>query len=96
MGFPLIHELLIWKPKNAGLLKKESGTLLITDSETYFDCETEYEHINISYKNVKDIENAIEKELGKRKNGVYLYLLAPENKKQNAKPEIGSVLKIKV
>lgn len=72
-----------------------SGTLLISDSEIIFDCETEYEHISNSFKTEKDREIAIEKELNKRQNGIYYYLLRPENKKQKSKPLIGSKLKIK-
>jgi hypothetical protein len=72
-----------------------SGILLIADLETIFDCETELEHISNRYKNNKERETAIEKELDKRKNGIYWYLLKPKNKKQKVKPEIGTELTIK-
>ena len=71
-----------------------SGTLLIADSETYFDCETEFEHISHSFKTEKDRQNAVDKELNRRKKGIYWYLLAPEYKNQKDKPQIGSLLKI--
>ena len=78
------------------IVKKQvlSGTLLIADSETYFDCETEFEHISHSFKSEKDRQNAVNKELNRRQKGIYWYLLAPEYKNQKNKPEIGSFLKI--
>ena len=72
-----------------------SGTLLIADSEVMFDCETKSEHISHSFKTQKDREVAVEKELERRKNGIYWYLIKPIDKKQNLKPEIGAELKIK-
>ncbi len=72
-----------------------SVTLLIADSEVMFDCETKSEHISHSFKTQKDLEIAVEKELEKRKNGIYWYLIKPIDKKQNLKPEIGTELKIK-
>ncbi len=55
-----------------------SRTLRIIDSEIIFDCETKSEDISSSYKTQKDREIAIEKELERRKNGIYWYLLEPE------------------
>ncbi|MHA7944596.1 hypothetical protein ACJOV8_016075 [Formosa sp. 3Alg 14/1] len=72
-----------------------SGILLIADLETKFDCETELEHISNRYKNNKERETAIEKELEKRKNGIYWYLLKAKDKKQKDKPKIGTELTIK-
>jgi len=72
-----------------------SGTLLIADSEIMFDCETKHEHFSNSYKTPKDREVAVEKELERRKNGIYWYLIKPTNKKQKMKPEIGVLFKIK-
>ena len=72
-----------------------SGTLLIADSEIMFDCETKSEHISNSYKTQKDREITVNKELERRKNGIYWYLIKPMNKKQKVKPEIGAELKIK-
>lgn len=71
-----------------------SGTLLTADSETNFNCETEFEHISHSFKTEKDRQNAVGNELNKRKKGIYSYLLAPEYKSQKDKPQIGSLLKI--
>lgn len=78
------------------IIKKRvlSGTLLVANSETYFDCETEFEHISNSYKTEKDRQIAVNKELNRRKKGIYWYLLAPESKNQKVKPETGSSLKI--
>ncbi len=95
-GIPPNTHIINEKTKERWIIKKRvlSGTLLIVDSETYFDCETEYQHISSQYKTKKDREIAIQKELEKRKNGIYWYLLIPENKKQKVKPEIGSIFKI--
>ena len=85
------------KTQEHWIVKKRilSETLLNASSETYFDCETEYKHILHSFKTEKARQTAVEKELERRKNGIYWYLLAPENKTQKVKPEIGSILKIK-
>jgi len=73
-----------------------SGTLLIADFEVMFYCETKYERISNSFKTQKDHKIAIEKELERRKNGIYWYLIKPIDKKQKLKPEIGTELKIKM
>ncbi|AXT63056.1 hypothetical protein D1816_22820 [Aquimarina sp. AD10] len=72
------------------------GILILDRSEKYFDCETESMHVDSVFKNLKDREIAVEKELNKRKNGIYSYLIETEKKKQKIKPEIGSKLKIKL
>lgn len=72
-----------------------SRTLLSADSEIMFDCETKYEHINHSFKTQKNREIAVKKELERRKNGIYWYLIKPMNKKQKLKPEKGTELKLK-
>ncbi|WP_299249049.1 hypothetical protein [uncultured Aquimarina sp.] len=84
--------------KESWIVKKRvlSGTLLVADdSEKYFDCETEYTHVNSVFKKLENREAAVQKELEKRKNGIYWYLLKPKNKEQKVKPEKGSLLKIK-
>lgn len=69
-----------------------SGVLLRTNSEKYFDNETEFMHIDDFFG--KPIEIARNEVLSKRENGIYLYLLKAINKKQTMKPEKGSLLKI--
>lgn len=72
-----------------------SGVLLIgNDREVYFDCETAYTHESLSFKSPKEQEIAIQKELERRKNGIYWYLLKPKHKHQTVKPTQGSFLKI--
>lgn len=73
-----------------------SGELLIADSEITFDCETKSEVIRHSYKTQKDREIAVEKELERRRNGIYWYVIKPLDKEQKDKPEIGTELKIEV
>ncbi|MEP0262374.1 hypothetical protein [Dokdonia sp.] len=96
-GIPPNTEIVEPETGESWIIKRRvlSGILLMTGLETTFDCETESEHISNRYKNAKEREIAIEKELGKRKNGIYWYLLKPINKKQKVKPEIGTELKIK-
>jgi len=69
-----------------------SSTLSFANSEIHFDCETEVEYISHSYKTQQDRQNEIDKELYRRKEGIYWYLLTPDNKK--SKPRIGSILQI--
>jgi hypothetical protein len=96
-GIPPDTEIIDLKTESKWIITKRvlSGTLLIADSEIMFDCETKLEHIRHSYKTQKDREVAVEKELERRKNGIYWYLIKPMDKKQNLKPEIGTELKIK-
>lgn len=93
-------------PPNTQLINSESGetwtvkkrilsdTLLIADSETFFDCETEFEHVSHSYKTEIDRQQALEKERNQRKKGIYWYLLVSDDNQQQTKPKIGSLLKI--
>lgn len=78
------------------LVKKRvlSGTLLVAGSETHFDCETEFTHISPSFKSVKDRQLAVDRELEKRKNGMYWYVLVAEGKNQTDRPSIGRVLRV--
>jgi len=96
-GIPPNTEIIESETGEFWIIKKRvlSGILLIADSETMFDCETESEHISHRFKNINEREIAIEKELERRKNGIYWYLLKPLNKKQQSKPKIGAELKIK-
>ncbi len=71
------------------------GILILDKSEKYFECETESMHVDSVFKTLTERKIAVEKELNKRKNGVYMYLIKPEKKKQKFKPEIGTELKIK-
>ena len=71
------------------------GILILDKSEKYFECETESMHVDSVFKNQSERQLAVDKELDKRKNGIYLYLIKPEKKKQKSKPEIGIELKIK-
>lgn len=95
-GIPPNTKLFNPKTEEFWIVKKRvlSGTLLMTSSEVIFDCETEFEHTSSRFKTEKDKQIAFEKELEKRKIGVYWYLLVAENKKQTVKPEIGSLLKM--
>lgn len=72
-----------------------SDTLLVAGVETFFDCEIEFEQISHSYENENDRQIAVDRELEKRKRGIYWYLLIPKNRKQRTKPELGSILKLK-
>ncbi|MCA0133758.1 hypothetical protein [Winogradskyella alexanderae] len=71
------------------------GILILDKSEKYFECETESMHVDSVFKTLTERKIAVEKELNKRKNGVYMYLIKPEKKKQKLKPEIGTELIIK-
>ncbi|WP_460218286.1 hypothetical protein [Psychroserpens sp. MEBiC05023] len=71
------------------------GILILTNSEKYFECETETSHVDAVFANNLERSKAIEKELEKRNNGIYLYLIKPINKKQRIKPENGCILRIK-
>jgi uncharacterized protein (DUF2344 family) len=96
-GIPPDTEIIDLKTESKWIITKRVllGTLLITDAEILFDCETKSEKITHSFKTQKDRESAIEKELERRKNGIYWYLIKPVDKKQQVKPEIGTELKIK-
>ncbi|WP_370000293.1 hypothetical protein [Winogradskyella sp.] len=96
-GIPPDTEIVDLKTETKWTIAKRvlSDTLLIADSEIIFDCETKHEHIRHSFKTQKDREIAVEKELERRKNGIYWYLIKRTDKKQNLKPEIGIKLKIK-
>jgi hypothetical protein len=96
-GIPPNTEILKSETEESWIIKRRvlSGILLVEDLETKFNCETESEHISNRYKTADELNIAIEKELEKRKNKIYWYLLKPKNKKQKVKPEIGTELKIK-
>ncbi|MFB9095435.1 hypothetical protein ACFFVF_02815 [Flavobacterium jumunjinense] len=96
-GIPPDTEIVDLKTETKWIIAKRvlSGTLLIADSEIMFDCEIKSKHISNSFKTQKDREIAVEKELERRKHGIYWYLIKPIDKKQKVKPEIGTELKIK-
>ena len=96
-GIPPNTEIVKSETGESWIIKRRvlSGILLVEDLETIFDCETESEHISNRYKTAEELKIAVEKELEKRKNKIYWYLLKPKNKKQKVKPEIGTELRIK-
>ncbi len=59
------------------------GILILDKSEKYFECETESMHVDSVFKTLTERKIAVEKELNKRKNGVYMYLIKPEKKNRN-------------
>lgn len=81
-----------WEVKKRVLI----GSLLASDSETYFDSETDYEHVHNSFGSEEAQISATQNELEKRKKGIYWYLLTSRNPKCVIKPTVGSVLKIEV
>lgn len=62
---------------NTWIVKKRilTGFLLIADAEVFFDCETAVEHETFRFKTLEAKETAFQKELQKRKEGIYCYLL---------------------
>ncbi|MBW1297898.1 hypothetical protein [Aquimarina litoralis] len=97
-GIPPETQIIDLNTQEFWIVKKRvlSGILLVAnDSEIYFDCETQYTHVSSTFKTLEDREIAVQRELEKRKNGIYWYVLKPDNKKQKVKPEKGSLLKIK-
>jgi predicted thioredoxin/glutaredoxin len=96
-GIPSNTKLINSESEESWVVKKRvlSGTLLIADSETYFDSETEFEHISHSFKTDNDRQIAIDKELNKRENGIFWYLLVSERKNKKVKPDNGSSWEIK-
>ena len=51
------------------------GILIIDRTEKYFECETESMHVDAVFKTQSERKVAVDKELDKRNNGVYLYLI---------------------
>ena len=82
------------KTGNSWVVKKRvyAGILLAEGAEIFFDCETEFEHVDHVYKTEKARREAVKKELKKREEGVYWYLLVAVNEKD--KPRKGIILKI--
>lgn len=96
-GIPPNTKIFDCKTDETWVVKKRvhHGILILNDSEIFFDCETDSIHVDNVFKNLEDREKAVEKELNKRKNRIYSYLIKPEKKKQKLKPEKGAELKIK-
>lgn len=69
-----------------------SGLLLTDNEEVYFECETKYDHISMSFANAEKRRDAISKELARRQKGIYWYVLEGKNTKE--KPKVGSHLYI--
>ena len=57
-----------------------NGTLLSENKETFFKCETEFEHLSQAHRNEEEKERYINEELTKRSNNVYWYLIRTFNK----------------
>ncbi len=96
-GIPPNTQLFDVETNETWIVKKRvfHGILILDKSEKYFDSETESIHVDSVFKAQSERKIAVEKELAKRKKGIYSYLIKPENKKKNLKPEIGTELKIK-
>ncbi|MFC4632492.1 hypothetical protein ACFO3O_01130 [Dokdonia ponticola] len=96
-GIPPNTEIIDLNTDETWIIKKRvhHGILILDKSEKYFECETDSMHIDSVFKTLTERKIAVDKELNKRKNGVYMYLIKPEKKKQKLKPEIGTELKIK-
>ncbi len=72
------------------------GILILEESEHYFDCETATMHADFTFKDVETRKKFEQKELEKRKRGIYSYLLKPIHKKQKEKPAKDSILTVKI
>ncbi|WP_426430076.1 hypothetical protein ACPX19_11115 [Winogradskyella sp. HB-48] len=96
-GIPPNTEIIDCTTNEIWIVKKRvhHGILILDKSEKYFECETESMHVDSFFKTLSERKIAVEKEIDKRNNGVYTYLIKPEKKKQKVKPEIGTKLKIK-
>lgn len=96
-GIPSNTEIIDSTTNETWIVKKRvhHGILILDKSEKYFECETESMHVDSVFKTLSERKIAVEKELDKRNNRVYTYLIKPEKKKQKLKPEIGTELKIK-
>jgi hypothetical protein len=84
--------------KQAWVVKKRifSGLLMMADSEIFFDCETEFEHLSFAFKTEAERDKAFHNELEKRRDNIYGYILAPTMGHSNAKPEPGSTLLVHI
>ncbi len=96
-GIPPNTQLINPETNDSWIVKKRvyHGILILDGSEIYFDCETASMHVDSVFKNEADRSIAVARESAKRKNGIYVYLIKAEKKKQNLKPEKGVELKIK-
>ena len=95
-GIPPNTKIIHPKSRECWIVKKRvlSGLLLVDNSETYFECETEVEHISHSFRLPELREKAIQEELKKRSNNIYWYLLSPEIRTQKEKPGVGDIFEI--
>jgi hypothetical protein len=97
-GLPPNTVLMDPSSKQAWVVKKRvlSGLLMMADSEIFFDCETEFEHLSFAFKTEAERDKAFRNELEKRKQNIYGYLLTPTMGHSNAKPEPGSTLLVHI
>lgn len=95
-GIPPNTRLIHSELKTYWIVKRRvlSSTLSFANAEIHFDCETEVEYMSHSYKTQEDRQDAIDKELYRRKEGIYWYLLTSDNKNLKSKPRTGSILQI--
>ena len=95
-GIPPNTKLIHLQSKTYWIVKKRvlSSTLSFANAEIHFNSETDIEYISHSFKTEKDRQKAVDKELQKRKKGIYWYLLSPNNKSSKTKPKVGSILQI--
>jgi len=96
-GIPPNSQIIDPETNETWIIKKRvlHGILIFNNSEKYFECESDSTHVDSVFKTQHEREIAVEKELNKRKQGIYQYLLEPLNKKQKRKLVIGSILKVK-
>jgi len=96
-GIPPSTQIIDPKTNETWIVKRRvlHGILILNKSEKHFKCETDSTHVDSVFKTQYEREIAVEKELNKRTQGIYQYLLKPINKKQKIKPEMGCILKVK-
>ena len=51
-----------------------SGILIASNSEKYFDCETESMHVDFSFNTLKQRESMINNEIEKKEKKVFIYI----------------------
>lgn len=95
-GIPTNSQLLHPDRIQKWIVKKRvfHGILILDNSEVYFDCETESIHVDSVFENDEKRQVAVKKELDKRKQGIYMYIIASLNKKQQIKLDKDTLLKI--
>ena len=96
-GIPPGSELVDEESNAYWIVKKRvfHGILLLEGTEVYFENETETMHMDAVFSSEAKRKVAVEKELDKRKRGIYFYLLKPPNKKIKAKPKADCTLVVR-